>query len=90
MPALIDAIRPRSSDDLYDLFEQAHPHHPVSATSRRIIEDMWDDYAAAGNEHRLVAATPGGELVALSYPHTAVGGSLLTPGPAAAHTAGSL
>ena len=161
MPALIGAVRPRSSDDLYDLFEQAYPHHPVPATSRRIIEDVWDDYAAAhpelmpeagterrdhrvylsvqsatertsgwdmticaaqglalrgsglyhtkedadvvdvhyplrfagspqihadrpgdavrvsvaaaGNEHRLVAATPDGELVALSDPHTAVG-----------------
>lgn len=170
MPTLMAAIRPQNRDELYDLFEQAYPHHPVPHSTRRIIEAVWDDYAAdhpdlvrrddtggrrdhrvylsaqptanltsgwdvtiraaqglalrssglyptkeaaeaaarfvadvvdvhyplhfagspqtrvdhpadavrvsvaaAGNEHRLVATAPGGELVAYSDPHTAVG-----------------
>ena len=50
MPTLIGAIRPQSIDELYDLFEQAYPHHPVPPTSRRIIENVWADYAAAHPE----------------------------------------
>ncbi len=50
MPTLIDAIRPHSIDELYDLFEQAYPHHPVPPTSRRHIENVWADYAAAHPE----------------------------------------
>ena len=51
MPALLEVVRPRSPGELYDLFEQAYPHHPVPASTRRVIdEEVWPAYVAAHPE----------------------------------------
>ena len=50
MPALLDATRPESPDELYELVEQAYPHAQIPASTRYIIETVWADYAAAHPE----------------------------------------
>ena len=45
MPALLEASRPRSRDELYDLVERAYPNVQIPAATRYIIEAVWADYA---------------------------------------------
>ena len=50
MPVLLEAARPQSRDELYDLVERAYPNRPIPASARYIIEEVWADYAAAHPE----------------------------------------
>ena len=50
IPALLEASRPRSRDELYDLVERAYPNVQIPAATRYIIEQVWADYAAAHPE----------------------------------------
>lgn len=56
MPALLEAVRPRQRDDLYDLVERAYPNVQIPASTQYIIEQVWDDYAAA--RHAATRAQP--------------------------------
>ena len=51
MPALLEAARPESRDELYDLVERAYPNRPIPASTRYIIEEVWADYAANETSH---------------------------------------
>ena len=47
MPVLLDAARPQTRHDLYDLVDQAYPNTPIPAATRYIIDQVWADHTAA-------------------------------------------
>lgn len=46
IPVLLDAVRPTSRDELYELVERAYPTAQIPASARYLIEQSWTAYAA--------------------------------------------